>query len=264
MSYPKSTSCGEIGLILHDILNLIIPFKIDGTFIEIGANDGKTGSFTFNLAHIGWNGINIEPIPRLHAMCTENHKMNKMVKNICCAIGEKEDVLNIIDADTLSTMDKETLDVYIQTDWAKGNFANNTTPIQTRVRKLDDVLFENNIIDIDIMVLDVEGFEENVLKGLSINTYRPKIFIIEIPDQHPDMIKNSVCVEKYKRLRSYFVANEYDLIVNDIVDNVYVARSILVSSDVKKKLQSRVRFPQKDTSVWNRFAHGSTDRFSIM
>lgn len=244
MSYPYSTSCGEIGLILHDIMDSIIPYRTDGTFVEVGANDGKTGSFTFNLAAIGWQGINIEPIPRLHAYCVENHKTHINVKNICCAVGEKEDVLDIVDAGTLSTMDKETLDIYMKTNWSKSLF-NNQEPIKTRVRKLDDVLSENNITDIDIMVLDVEGFEENVLKGFSINSARPKIFIIEIPDQHTDMIKNPVCVEKYKRLRSYFVENEYDLIVNDIVDNVYVDRSIYVAHFTKLKLQSRIRFPQK-------------------
>jgi len=244
MSYPHSTSCGEIGLILHDVLNSIIPYKTNGTFLEIGANDGKTGSFTYNLAAIGWKGINIEPIPRLHARCVENHKNHIHVKNICCAVGEKEDNLDIIDADTLSSMDKDTIDIYMKTNWSKSLF-HNQEPIKTRVRKLDDILIENKISEIDIMVLDVEGFEENVLKGFSISTYRPKIIIIEIPDQHPDMIQNPVCVEKYQRLRSYFTENYYELIANDIVDNVYVDGLISVSPLVKQTLQSHIRFPQK-------------------
>lgn len=244
MSYPHSTSCGEIGLILHDVLNSIIPYKTNGTFIEVGANDGKTGSFTYNLAAIGWNGINIEPIPRLHALCEEHHKNHIHVKNICCAVGEKEEVLDIIDAGTLSSMDKDTIDIYTQTNWSKSLF-NNQPPIKTKVRKLNDILVENKISDIDVMVLDVEGFEENVLNGFSISTYRPKIFIIEIPDQHPDMIKNTVCVEKYQRLRSYFTKNYYELVVNDIVDNVYVDGLISVSPSVIENLQSHIRFPQK-------------------
>ena len=31
MSYPHSTSCGEIGKILHIILNNILEYKTDGT-----------------------------------------------------------------------------------------------------------------------------------------------------------------------------------------------------------------------------------------
>lgn len=80
MSYPQSSSSGEIGKILHIILNYILPYKMNGTFIEIGANDGKTGSFTYNLARMGWHGLNFEPIPRLYNLCCENHHNNKNVK----------------------------------------------------------------------------------------------------------------------------------------------------------------------------------------
>lgn len=90
MSYLPSTSCGEIGIILHIIYNKIIPYKTDGLFIEIGANDGKTGSFTYNLGKIGWHGINIEPIPRLYNLCSYNHKDHKNVKNYSLALGENK------------------------------------------------------------------------------------------------------------------------------------------------------------------------------
>ena len=63
MSYPKSTSCGNIGLILHIVLDNVLPYKTDGTFVEVGANDGMTGSFTYNLAKIGWHGLYFEPVP---------------------------------------------------------------------------------------------------------------------------------------------------------------------------------------------------------
>ena len=43
MGFPPSTSCGEIGKILHIILDNVLPYKTDGLFIEVGANDGKTG-----------------------------------------------------------------------------------------------------------------------------------------------------------------------------------------------------------------------------
>ena len=88
MTYLPSTSCGEIGKILHIIYNKIMPYKTDGLFIEIGANDGKTGSFTYNLGKIGWYGINIEPIPRLYNLCCNNHKDHKNVKNYNLALGE--------------------------------------------------------------------------------------------------------------------------------------------------------------------------------
>ena len=107
MSYPCSTSCGEIGKILHIILNNVLPFKNNGFFIEIGANDGKTGSFTYNLAEIGWYGINFEPVPRIYNLCCKNHKHHKNVKNLNLALGASKGEVNILDAGTLSTIDKD-------------------------------------------------------------------------------------------------------------------------------------------------------------
>ena len=50
--YQPTTSCGQIGLILHKIYHKFLGYKTNGTFIEVGANDGKTGSFTYNLAKL--------------------------------------------------------------------------------------------------------------------------------------------------------------------------------------------------------------------
>ena len=190
MSFPRSTSCGEIGLILHIILNNIFPHKKDGLFIEIGANDGKTGSFTYNLSEIGWHGFNFEPIPRLYQLCCDNHKHHTNVKNYNIALGECEGEVNIIDADTLSTIDTDVINIYSNTPQVKNHFNNTNSRHNVKMNTLNNILQENDIANIDMLVLDVEGYEENVLKGFSIEKYNPSIFIIEIADQHPDFSNN--------------------------------------------------------------------------
>lgn len=222
MSYPPSTSCGEIGLILNHILNNILPFKTDGTFVEVGANDGKTGSFTYNLACIGWNGLNFEPVPRLYEKCCINHLNHTNVKNFQIGIGESLCETTIIDADTLSTIDTDTMNTYSQIPQFASYFTNNNQYHTIKIERLDTMLKQNNITNIDLLVLDVEGYEENVLKGFTIDKYLPKIFIIEIADQHEDFIHNSNMMNRYNSLRKYFKENNYVLLVNDIVDNVYV------------------------------------------
>jgi len=249
MSYPRSTSCGEIGKILHIILDNILPYKTDGLFIEIGANDGKTGSFTYNLGEIGWNGINFEPVPRLYKLCCDNHKTHKNVKNYNIALGECECEVDIIDAGTLSTIDKDVIDIYSKTPQFSRNFSNNDFHKVT-VNTLDNVLHENTIDNIDILVLDVEGYEENVLKGFTIEKYKPSIFIIEIADQHPDFITNDIMMKKYQFLREYFKTNNYTLLVNDVVDNVYICDDIYATIDKGfiTKIKQTVKFPQFKSS----------------
>ena len=247
MSYPISTSCGEIGKILNYILDNILPFKTDGIFIEVGANDGKTGSFTYNLAEIGWYGINFEPVPRIYNLCCENHKHHKNVKNINIAIGAARSEVNILDAGTLSSIDKDTIQVYSNTPQFAKIINNNKNNYHTiKVETLDYILEENKVSNIDLLVLDVEGYEENVLKGFSIEKYFPSIFIIEICDQHPDFVNNKVMMNKYKILRDYFKTNNYTLLVNDIVDNVYIHNNIYneLNTDFIREIKKLVKFPQ--------------------
>jgi len=246
MPYPESTSCGEIGCILHIILNNVLPFKTDGTFIEIGANDGKTGSFTYNLAEIGWNGLNFEPIPRLYEQCCLNHKNHKNVKNFQIGIGDTSTEATIIDANTLSTIDVDTIKAYSNTPQFSSHFNKNNTFHTIKIETLDTMLEKTNTTDIDILVLDVEGYEEKVLNGFTIEKYKPKICIIEICDQHPDFINNETIMQKCKNLRKYFKEHNYFLLVNDVVDNVYVNSDIYnnLTQEFIRSIKSTVKFPQ--------------------
>jgi hypothetical protein len=53
--------------------------------------------------------------------------------------------------------------------------------IPVKVRKLDTILseYEPDLREIDILAVDVEGWELNVMRGLSLKKYRPKIVILE-------------------------------------------------------------------------------------
>ncbi len=246
--YKKTTSCGEIGLILNEIYDKIIGYKTDGIFVEVGANDGKTGSFTYNLAKIGWTGIYIEPVPRIYNVCVNNHKDHNNIKVLNIGCGDKKTSTIIADGDTLSTMDFETYKLYKTTNWSHFYF-NNGKQYNVPIEKLDTVLQEKNIDNnFDVLVLDVEGYEENVLQGFSINIFKPKIVVIEIPDQHQDFINNNKLMEKYKRIRKYF-KNNYTLLVNDIVDNVYVRNDLYKNNQNYISFCSKiVEFPQYNCS----------------
>jgi FkbM family methyltransferase len=224
--YPKSTSCGEIGLMLHHILNDILGYKTDGVFVEIGANDGMTGSFTYNLSRLGWSGIYCEPVPSIYKMCKENHAFNEKVKCLNLAAGARVDKLEITEGHTLSTMDKDTLEVYKQTDWSRSCFSTHST-CMVDVEPLNSILETHTIKpNFDLLVLDVEGYEDEVLKGFDIEHYVPKIVIIEIADQHPDFIQNKKLMDKFSKLREFFKHHGYSFVVNDIVDNVYVRNDL--------------------------------------
>jgi hypothetical protein len=77
------TSYSQLGQDL-DVLKLYSN-KQTGTFIEIGASDGKILSNTYLLEQMGWTGICVEPIPEKFELLQKNRKsinVNKAVYNV--------------------------------------------------------------------------------------------------------------------------------------------------------------------------------------
>ena len=117
--YKPTTSCGQVGLVLHKIYQQYIKYKTNGVFVEVGSNDGKIGSFTYNLANLGWRGIYCEPITEIYNLCVENHKTHKNVTCLNVGCGSKKEELEITVANTLSTIDTEMLEMYKKARWAQ-------------------------------------------------------------------------------------------------------------------------------------------------
>jgi hypothetical protein len=76
---------------------------------------------------------------------------------------------------------------------------------------------------IDVLSIDVEGFELKVLKGLNFNKYKPKILIIEYLDlnaQKLDIIHNNINNVINSELYNFIISNKYNLISwvkNDLI-----------------------------------------------
>jgi hypothetical protein len=57
----------------------------------------------------------------------------------------------------------------------------NVDKIKVNVRKLDTILAEHHpeVNGIDVIAIDVEGWELTVMRGLTLDKYRPKVIILE-------------------------------------------------------------------------------------
>jgi FkbM family methyltransferase len=62
---------------------------ITGSFLDIGAYDGKTFSNTLRLAELGWSGICVEPAPSIFATLFNLHKDNANIQCVNAAIIDK-------------------------------------------------------------------------------------------------------------------------------------------------------------------------------
>jgi hypothetical protein len=75
--------------------------------------------------------------------------------------------------------DNSLLDKSIADDWKQVYAATNKKEIKIKIRKLDTILKELNITQIDILTIDVEGNEMKVLNGINFNTHRPTVIVLE-------------------------------------------------------------------------------------
>ena len=76
--------------------------------------------------------------------------------------------------ETLSTLEKD-LNHGNRVTWEGGDLKE----IKVQKLKLDDILANRDAKKIDFITIDVEGHEMSVLKGLSLDTFQPRIIIIE-------------------------------------------------------------------------------------
>lgn len=159
----------------------------NGWFVEAGANDGFQQSNTYYLARFkGWKGVLVEAVPHLAAACKKRRPESQV---IACALGPPEKAggtLEIRHAGLMSCICGAFGDEAAeQQRAAKGQAVQGLPVMETLdsvpVRTLDDVLEQCNLpSSFDLLSLDVEGYEIEVLRGLSLDRFQPQYICIEV------------------------------------------------------------------------------------
>lgn len=173
--------------------------KQNGFFLEAGAFDGVTQSNTVFLEKFGWKGVLVEPSVNNYKKCLinrpncisvnlalvsfKNYKKSKFVKG---DFNNKE--MSSINAKRTKTARREkykrlnktyTLPLTYFLDYfnQKKNYENN---IEVASLPLSYLLKQLSINELDLLILDVEGFEYSVLKGINFQIHKPKVIVVEI------------------------------------------------------------------------------------
>jgi FkbM family methyltransferase len=160
------------------------PGASTGVFVDIGAAGPEFLSMSTLYRDLGWRVIAVEPNP----VFVEAHRQagNEVYAYACSDHDEDEVDFDVVDShgndykggsvsfESFSSLAikpayralKEDLDV---------------RRIKVDVRRLDTILADHapEVDRIDIISVDVEGWELEVLDGLSFERYRPKVVIVE-------------------------------------------------------------------------------------
>lgn len=187
------------GVPLQTKLNEIFNNKRGGFFIELGANNGLFQSNTaFLEKEMGWKGILIEPSLKGYNQC----KINRP-KSIC---------LNY------AYVSKDYKEDYIEGDFEdnnpmgsiNGHRIGRKNLVKVKAITLEKILDEHCRTNIDFLSLDTEGYEFEILKGLNLNKYLPKILLIEIYKKDYNNIVNFLEVANYKLHSNFTNYNKID------------------------------------------------------
>lgn len=191
-----------------------------GFFVEVGAFDGESFSNTSCLSDHGWFGIYVEPIEEHYNACIHRHTNNNNIKVVQSSIGTYEGEIEIYVGGLLTTSDFQQVKRYSEIEWSKNTLFSKRKCEQI---KLDTLLeyFEVNP-EFDLLVVDVEGKEQDVFDSFDLQKWRPKMMIVELEDEHESFLKYTDHIKSLKDLRHNIHSNGYCEIYKDDINTIFV------------------------------------------
>jgi FkbM family methyltransferase len=187
----------------------------NGTFVEVGGNDGYSWSNTWGLAEIGWRGLCLEPMPELAAKCKEQHKNNN-VQVLGKAVGE------FFGHCKLYLGESATTSAFVAKDntFFYGNSPANF--VECPVVSLNSILPVFEIPhDFELLVIDVDGDECGVIEGIDLNVWRPIMIIVETSAEHP------IEAWRFNAVRIDFLLSQcYDEVYRDHINSIYIRKAV--------------------------------------
>jgi FkbM family methyltransferase len=160
------------------------PGQDSGIFVEVGAARPDYLSISALYRSLGWTVIAIEPNP---AFCELHRSRGYEVLEYACGDHDEDGVdFCVVNSHGTQYEDGEVSYESLSSLAIKDSYANassnlDVSKIKVNLRRLDTILRTHapNLKHIDILSVDVEGWELEVLEGLDLATYRPRVMVIE-------------------------------------------------------------------------------------
>lgn len=139
----------------------------DGYFVEVGANEPRRASQTWELEQRGWRGVLVEPQPDLAERLSRERRA-QVVAAACSSPENDGRKMTLQLAGPHSSMGEV----------VPG--ATKVGRIEVPTLTLDAILHQAGApAPIDFVSIDVEGHELDVLRGFDLARWRPRLILIE-------------------------------------------------------------------------------------
>ncbi len=203
-----------------------------GVLVEVGAADPEYLSTSALYRDLGWTVLSVEPNPEF---CQLHRARGHEVLQYACGDHDEDGVdFCLVDSGGAEYRGGNVSHESFSSIAIKDTYADlmnsdlTVRKITVDLRRLDTLLAEHipAIEHIDILSIDVEGWELEVLSGLDMDSFRPRVLIIE----------NLFADDGY---REYMRARGYELWRHVEPNDVYVAgREIGAQERIKRRVMS--------------------------
>lgn len=209
------------------ILNRAFGDRTEGFYIDVGAWDPVVDSVTKHFYDLGWSGINVEPaIEPFAALLTQRPRD----LNLKVALGDRSET-----RDFCEVMDSglSTLNTDVLPDLSKYGFEHVVRSVE--MTTLGDLCQSHVDGPIDFIKIDVEGWEEAVIRGGDWGVFRPAVLVIEAVMPSLDAFSTAPSTQVVPRtdepVRKSFEdllsEHGYELCLFDGLNEFYVAEEAL-------------------------------------
>lgn len=179
--------------------------------MDVGSLHPKYVSNTHKLYKKGWRGINIDPNPTTQKLF-EFYRPRDI--NICAGVAQTQQKLTYYEFEYagLNSFDSKYVDFRVK---ERGN----TVQRQTQIDCYPLVtIFEENLPEgtpIDLLDVDVEGFDIEVLKSNNWSKYRPQVILVEDRNFRNELTGSKIFSYLANNNYTFFCYNNITLIMTD-------------------------------------------------
>ena len=180
--FKKYSARGDIDQSLMNIIR-----KKNGFYLEVGAYNGISESVSLRFEkELKWSGLLIEPNP-LHFKYLKKNRSNNICLNFICLSKEYlKKKLYIKNLNLMSHIVDDKNKIYFK-DYpierinllAKEANLGNFKSYECKIEILENIFEKFNINIIDLAIIDVEGSELELLKGINFEKIKINYFCIE-------------------------------------------------------------------------------------
>lgn len=174
-------------------------------FIEVGANDGITVDPLYELIiKHKWDGILIEPNPLMVKGLKNTYANNTNLIIEECLISESDGVIDFYyNGDNNTTLHNTLCKSY-----ADMHFGTYSKAVPTLSLTFDSLLKKHNINKVDLLMIDVEGYDAVLLKNFPYHITKPKL----VRAEHTHIFHNNNTIEE---MESFLIEQGYECFLDE-------------------------------------------------